>query len=126
MDAKEYVKLATKTESCNWPEINDRTCNQFQLRTLHGVVGIQTEAGELMDAIKKFIFYGKDLDLVNMKEELGDLFWYIALLCDNLNLTFEEIWETNIEKLKARYGDKFNEEDALNRNLGKERKILEK
>ncbi len=125
MDAKEYVKLATKTESCDWPKIKERTSNVFQLRTLHSAMGICTEAGELMDALKKFIFYGKDLDVVNVKEELGDLNWYIALMCDNLNISLEDIWETNIEKLAARYPDKFTEKDALNRNLNKERKILE-
>lgn len=125
MDAKEYVKLATKTESCDWPEIKERVSNIFQLRILHPILGINTESGELTDALKKFIFYGKDLDVTNVKEEVGDLFWYIAILCDNLNISFEEIWETNIEKLAARYPDKFTEKDALNRNLNKERKILE-
>ena len=125
MDAKEYVKLATKTESCDWLSIKERTSNVFQLRTLHSAMGICTEAGELMDALKKFIFYGKDLDVVNIKEELGDLNWYVALMCNNLNISLEDIWETNIEKLAARYPDKFTEKDALNRNLDKERKILE-
>ena len=39
--------------------------------------------------------------------------------------TFEEIMEKNIEKLKARYGDKFTEKSALNRDLEQERKTLE-
>lgn len=125
MDAKEYVRLATKTESCDWPSIQERTSNVFQLRTLHAAMGVCTEAGELMDALKKFIFYGKDLDIINIKEEISDCFWYIALMCDNLKISFEEIWELNIKKLAARYPDKFTEKDALNRNLKKERKILE-
>jgi len=126
MNAKEYVKLAAKTESCHWLEIKERLSNEFQLRLLHSAMGVCTEAGELMDQMKKFVFYGKDLDLANVKEEVGDAMWYLAILCNSLNVNFEEIWEMNIAKLKARYPEKFDEEKALNRDLEKERKILEK
>jgi len=88
-------------------------------------MGVVTESGELMDALKKHIYYGAELDKTNVKEEIGDLLWYVGILCDTLGLTFEEVFETNIAKLKARYGDKFNETGALNRNLEKEREILE-
>jgi NTP pyrophosphatase (non-canonical NTP hydrolase) len=94
-------------------------------RLIHGAMGVVTESGELMDAMKKHVFYGADPDKVNLKEELGDLFWYIAVLCDALGISFEEVWETNIAKLKSRYGEKFNEDGALNRDLQKERGILE-
>lgn len=125
MNSKEYIRDACKTESINFPEIRERLSNEFQLRLLHGSMGICTEAGELQDALKKFIFYGKDLDLVNLKEEVGDLFWYVAILCDDLKVDFEELWKTNIEKLKSRYPNKFDKEKAVNRDLVKEREILE-
>ena len=76
--------------------------------------------------MKKHIFYGKPLDEVNLKEEVGDLLWYIAIICDELNTSFDEIMSTNIEKLRARYGGKFSEVKALNGNLQTERAILEK
>ena len=92
---------------------------------LHGTIGICTEAGEILDAIKKSMFYGKPIDKVNIKEEIGDVMWYIAILCREFNLEMEDVLQTNINKLKARYPDKFTSENALNRDLDKERKILE-
>lgn len=46
---------------------------------VHAVFGIKDEVGEIVGAIKKHLFYGKELDLVNIKEELGDALWFIAL-----------------------------------------------
>jgi len=126
MRPKEYIENAVKTESRGHTNISYCLAAPKTQRMLHGAVGIATEAGELLDALKKHIFYGKTLDEVNVKEEIGDLFWYIAVLCDSLDASFEEIWETNIAKLKARYGEKFNEKGALHRDLEKEREILEK
>jgi len=94
-------------------------------RPLHAAIGICTEAGELQDAFKKHIFYGRALDETNIKEELGDLLWYIALLCNWLECSFEEVQEMVIAKLRKRYPDKFTTYDALNRNTSEERKVLE-
>jgi len=125
MKPEEYIKLAIVTESTAFHKIIGRLDKRRSLRILHASMGIVTEAGELMDALKKHVFYGKTLDEVNVKEEIGDLFWYIAVLCDTLGVSFEEIWETNIKKLKSRYGDKFNKQGALERDLDEERRILE-
>jgi len=92
---------------------------------LHAAFGITTEGGEIQDHIKKVVFQGRPLDPVNLKEELGDLCWYIALMCRALKPTFEEVWALNINKLKARYSKGFTEKEAHTRNLAKEREILE-
>lgn len=102
-----------------------RLQNLDSVKLLHAVMGIVTEAGELMDALKKHFIYGKALDRVNVLEEGGDLEWYIALLLTVLNSRHGEIFTVNVAKLRARYPNKFTEFDALNRNLGGERKILE-
>lgn len=125
MNSKDYIKDAIRTESKDFQSISMRL-NIDAIRLLHGVMGLETEVGEFMDGLKKHIFYGKPLDRVNLKEELGDLFWYLAILCDVLGSDFETIMRINIEKLKARYGDKFTEDGALNRNVDVERSILEK
>lgn len=62
---------------------------------------------------------------MNLKEELGDKLWYAALALDELKSTFEETMEANIKKLRARYPNKFTEEDAINRDLEKERAALD-
>jgi hypothetical protein len=51
---------------------------------------------------------------------------YFILFCEINNIEIESILDTNIAKLKARYGDKFSSEKAINRDLTTERTILEK
>ena len=119
MDGKEYIKQAKRSES-------SQVFLEGKERLLHAGMGIATEAGEFLDALKKSIFYGKELDRVNLKEELGDLLWYIAIAMDELGTDFEREMERNIEKLRARYPEKFTKEKALERDLEKEREILER
>jgi NTP pyrophosphatase (non-canonical NTP hydrolase) len=98
---------------------------------LHAGMGLCTESGEFMDMLKKHIFYGKELDRVNLVEELGDDLWYVALAIKGLKnkiqqLSLDSILLNNIEKLTERYPNKFTEDAALNRDLDAEREILEK
>lgn len=93
---------------------------------LHMVLGMQTEVAEIADAYKKHMAYGKKLDLVNVKEEVGDAMWYIANLCNLHGWDLREIMATNIAKLVARYPEKFDRDKAVNRDLDRERNILER
>lgn len=126
MNNNDYKNLVLKTESQNFDTISKRLESKRTLRLLHGACGIETEAGELLDTMKKHIFYGKDIDTVNIVEEVGDLMWYCAIILDELNVSFEDVMEKNINKLKARYGEKFTETRANTRDLEQERTILEK
>lgn len=74
-----------------------------QANLLHMAVGVSGEAGELLDAIKKHVVYQKPLDVVNVKEEIGDLFFYLFNTMSSLNLSFEDIIQGNIDKLSVRY-----------------------
>jgi NTP pyrophosphatase (non-canonical NTP hydrolase) len=125
MQSNEYQQLALRTEktpritlaaSGLRPEVIDRL--------LHGMLGICTEAGELQDAIKKQMIYGKPLDITNVIEECGDLLWYIALTLDACMCPMSEAMERNIAKLKARYPEGFTEEKALTRDLAAELNAL--
>ena len=89
-------------------------------------MGCVTESGELLDALKKSMFYGRELDVTNLKEEAGDILWYLAILFDELDTDFPTEMTRVINKLKVRFPDKFTEEAANNRNLEAERKTLEK
>ena len=126
MNPTEYVNNAIKTESSDFTAMNERLNDDGLKRLLHAGIGLSTESGEFLDALKKHIFYGKELDRVNLVEEVGDLFWYIAIVADELGFKIEDVMENNISKLKARYGDKFSEDKAENRDLNTERKILDK
>ena len=127
MKGDEYIQQAIQTESAP----SEAQLSRVNLRILHALMGLQTETGELTDAVKRHIFYGAELDKVNLVEEIGDVFWYIAILMDELKVevgdkaSFEHAMKVNIEKLRARYPNKFTEHDAVNRDLDTERKILE-
>ena len=84
-----------------------------------------SETGEIADALKKHIIYGRELDLINLMEEAGDQQWYVALLLHAVKKTMEESMEKNIAKLKLRFGDKFTRDAATKRDLAAERRVLE-
>lgn len=83
---------------------------------IHAVFGVAGEAGELCDPVKKAMFYGKPLDVENIREEAGDLLWYIAgPLCRALGCTLEELAAANVAKLRKRYPEKYTDAAAVAR-----------
>jgi NTP pyrophosphatase (non-canonical NTP hydrolase) len=56
---------------------------------LHMISGLITETSEIIDPLKKQLAYKKELDMVNIKEELGDGLFYIAGLANVENLSLE-------------------------------------
>lgn len=84
---------------------NNLTPDQCHL--LHMSIGVSGEAGELLDAVKKHVIYQKPLDVENVKEEIGDLYFYIQGIVNGLGLDIEEIGRQNVAKLKKRYGEKY-------------------
>ena len=123
--SKKYIEFALKTESRDMTPVKERIGTDSSVRLLHAGLGLGTEVAEIQDALKKHYFYGKPLDKVNLAEEMGDVFWYLAILADELGVSFEETMDKNIAKLKKRYGEKFTNDKAINRNVAEERKILE-
>lgn len=121
MSADEYQQLALRTESTTPFVKNDQQLS----RIVHGAVGAATEVGELQDMLKKHLIYNKPIDLVNVMEEIGDVLWYCALTLDAAGFTMSQAMDANIAKLKKRFGDKFTEEAANNRDLSAERSVLE-
>ena len=83
------------------------TMTPEKMNLVHMAVGVSGEAGELLDAVKKFTVYNKDLDRENMIEELGDLEFYMEGVRQAAGITREETLQANITKLltgdKARY-----------------------
>lgn len=97
---------------------------------LHSFIGLATETGEILDAFKKHLFYNAPYDYNNLVEELGDLLWYIQLAINWLNwntpldLSIERLIEVNVQKLRKRYPNGFEDDKALNRDLDEEQKIF--
>jgi NTP pyrophosphatase (non-canonical NTP hydrolase) len=79
-------------------------------RILTAAIGISAEGGEFAEIVKKCIFQGKPMDddaQYHMKRELGDIMWYIVQACIALNISLEDVIDTNIDKLETRYPDGF-------------------
>lgn len=72
-------------------------------QALHAAVGASTEAGELLDQMKKHWIYGKPLALDNVVEECGDILFYITAMLSVYGYTLDEAAEANIIKLEKRY-----------------------
>jgi NTP pyrophosphatase (non-canonical NTP hydrolase) len=81
---------------------------------------------KFLDLLKKKIYYNKDIDTSLMIDLSKKMYQLILNYCKVYNVDFESILEKNIAKLKARYGDKFSSEKAINRDLEMEKIILEK
>lgn len=94
-------------------------------RVLHALLGTITEHGEIADALLT-AFSSGELDVVNVCEELGDSDWYKALFYEATDIDWETVQKMIIKKLEIRYADKiFSVEEAKNRDLEKERDLLE-
>ena len=135
MTGKEYQKLAMRT---NDRKATDRLEEQIWINyfmdkdgymildedgiDLGGVfnacLGLSGEVGELNDMIKKWIFHEKPFDEVHAKKELGDVLWYVAMMCHSFGWDLDEIMQMNVDKLKARYPQGFSVELANNRKDG--------
>jgi len=90
-------------------------------RVLTAAIGISAEGGEFAEIVKKCIFQGKPMDdeaQYHMKRELGDIMWYIAQACIALGVSLEDVLDTNIQKLEARYPDGFEAFRSENRKEG--------
>jgi NTP pyrophosphatase (non-canonical NTP hydrolase) len=87
-----------------------------QAHLLHMAVGVSGEAGELLDAVKKHCVYQKQIDIDNIKEEAGDILFYLTGLLNELELSLEDCIIANREKLSRRYASgSYSNEQAIAR-----------
>lgn len=125
MEAKEYQNLAMRTNDgkgtdrlLDWTNVDANGKIKDPGGLLNECLGLSGEAGELNDLVKKWIFHKKPLDREHMKKEIGDVCWYIADICHSMGFDLGEIFQMNIDKLKARYPEGFSEQRANNRSEG--------
>lgn len=71
-------------------------------------IGLSGEVGEINEIIKKWVFHERSFELDQLKKEIGDVMWYIALICDSFHFGLDEIFEINLDKLYKRYPDGFD------------------
>lgn len=115
MKNNDYLKWAI-TKDRGYVDLMERLrANHGQMRLMHAVMGLAGEVGEVTDAVKKSVLYNKALDVENVKEEVGDILWYMALLLDEVGSSFEEVMQMNHDKLEKRYPAGFTEKAAIAR-----------
>ena len=90
-------------------------------RLMTAGLGLNGEAAEFSEIIKKCIFQGKEFDddtHKRLKSELSDVMWYVAQGCIALNTSIDELCEINTNKLKERYPEGFSKDKSENRKEG--------
>lgn len=113
----EHSQMVDRLFKPGWKIIESMTSDMVE--AWHAATGISGEAGELLDAIKKYVVYGKEVDVENVIEELGDLEFYMEALRQNLNITREQCLLHNMDKLEksktARYKEGYTDQAAIER-----------
>ena len=99
LNFNEYQKLASRTCK-NFEEIREKQADVG--------LGLCGESGEVADIIKKHLAGAKELDRQHLREELGDVLWYLAEACDCFGFSLEEVAIANIEKLAKRHPNGFS------------------
>lgn len=102
----EYQKLAAGTA-------NQR--ETYTNKLLNWTMGLSTETGEIAEVVKHWAFHNHPLDTEHIKEELGDLLWYISQMSELLGFDLQDIADENLIKLAQRYPYGFDSERSINR-----------
>lgn len=111
MDLDTFQKAALVTDN------TDRNYEDQESRKdiVVALLGIAGELGTLSTAYKKFLRDGPSYGLYkdNVREELGDLLWYMAVLAHKFDLTLSEIAEHNLAKASSRWGTQHDAVQSL-------------
>lgn len=75
-------------------------------KVIYPTLGLCGETGEVAEKIKKILrdkngVYSQD-DIIEIRKELGDVLWYLANIANDLDISLEEVANSNIEKLQSR------------------------
>lgn len=65
--------------------------------------GVATEAGEVIDVIKKGSRPGRTIDVQHLGEEITDCVWYLTRLASKYGLSMEVLLQANVDKLNKRH-----------------------
>ena len=106
MEGNKYQELAMRT---NRPEATQ------EQNLINGCLGLAGETGEVSDIVKKYMFQGHQLEKEKILDECSDVLWYLTLTVKSIGYSLNDVMEHNIEKLKKRYPNGFEEERSINR-----------
>ena len=84
-------------------------------RLMVAALGLAGEAGEFANLVKKMTAHGHPFDPDSLKDELGDVLWYLAEAATASGLNLDEIAQDNVDKLFKRYPEGFSQENSIHR-----------
>lgn len=108
MEMNEYQKMAARTIN---PELSHEEA------VMHAVLGLNSEAGEIAGIFQKK-FQGHEVDKDHLTKEMGDVLWFLAELCTEMDISLTRVGMENIVKLKKRFPNGFESIKSLNRAEG--------
>lgn len=95
MDLEEYKKIALA-------RLNKSIAFDQKENMYYACMGLVEETGEIIAELRKPLFKGnfheKPLDTEEIKKELGDLMWYIAVICKNANIDTDQLKDIEIKE----------------------------
>lgn len=122
-DAFWYCAIISREYNIDFSQIT-RTPND----PMSSVIKVIKYTCSLLDMLKKKLYYNKPIDESKFKTTFYEVLLNLSDYADYanyFNINIEESFDINISKLRARYGEKFSSERAINRDLSLERSILE-
>lgn len=130
--AKHNDDIINQSEECSdimWYIANYCTFRGYDLESLWNVrvfngKDFTVNVSILQDYIKKHIAYNKSIDSYKECDTISHILYNLQFMYGTID--WKQSLQNNINKLKIRFPEKFDENLAKNRNLELERKELEK
>lgn len=108
-----------------WKGFCENPTNKKILDLLHMSMGYTSEAAEVQDTLKKFVFHSKEYDKSSLLDEIGDSVWYLFNMITLLDINFKDVLISNMIKLDSRYPNGREKNYFLNkRNKEQEKKKI--
>jgi NTP pyrophosphatase (non-canonical NTP hydrolase) len=119
-----YNSIFSRLFGLDFDAITPTEITDFNLKDI--VISMKIEASKILDIYKKRCFYGKPIDANQIVTSVTILHNLVNACIVSQGSTIEQVRQKNIDKLKSRFGDKFEAAKAINRDTNAEREILEK
>ncbi|MFD1000034.1 MazG nucleotide pyrophosphohydrolase domain-containing protein [Ohtaekwangia kribbensis] len=93
----------------DYQDLSKKTVQGYNLKNKEhyflGYLGLAGETGSVLTLLKKLLRDGEGFGSFEsqLKEELGDVLWYIAAIASHYNFDLDEVAKINLEKTKDRF-----------------------
>lgn len=132
VEKQDKINIAEELADTQWYAVN--YCNIWDIQLPSEII-IDTTVdeveyfvsfGKIADLDKKLLAYGKEVNLQQRIDCILNILYFTECVAKHHSIDMDLARTNNIAKLKLRFPDKFTEENAINRDLEKEREILER